>query len=396
MSNVDTTHMQASLTALGVTMYQPGYVAWCDGDRGVNPDGSLNVFGTNNTDCKLKGKNGQVFPYLKGNNYDEPLGVTTADRVNLGCENGKVITAQSVLESIAERSQKSGFGDVHVEVQKNHPVVVRFMNAFVPLANDQTKEFVVPTHYSYQTLSKKNPRNLIVCGHKGGIDVQADDQGDNPLFSLDYKSDGSIDTHYYTVESSEHAVGIAQTTSDGSEQPPEIGIKGMGPRGNAFCVMSIPNKQSPPTFESDWNPPVYRSLCANVGTASAAVLGVDGETTGVYDGGNAPIVYDTNDAIVITILYYNTIRNTRGADRPVAVSAMDIAMAVGDMDKAYRLCHGHGRLSELPDMLKAMTKEALEMVKQKLVHDPPMATSNPSKKRFVFQKNATAQFVNDA
>jgi hypothetical protein len=396
MSNVDLCHMQQSLTSLSIDRYVPGTIAWCDGDRGVNPDGSLNVFGTNNVDCKLKGKDGRVYPYLKSQNYNEHLGVTTADRVTLGVENGKEVTAQEVLETIVERAKKSGFHDVDVNVQSEHPVVVRFMNSFVPFAADQKTEFVVPTHYCYQTFSKDDPRNLLVSGHKGGIDVQADSIGDNPLYSLEYKKD-NIDTHYYTVEATEHAVGTAQTTSDGTDQPPEVGIKGMGSRGNAFCVMSIPNKQkgggrgmsSWSSFEE--GAPVYRSL-ANIGEACAADLGVDNESMGEYDAGNAKIEYDPNEAIVITVLYYNIIRNVSGKNEAVAVAPKDIAMAAGDMDKAYNLCNAQGKLSELSAMLVTMTKEAMDVVKEKIAKDPPVTCPPPAKK-FAFEKDAAKAFA---
>lgn len=397
---VDTHHMQKTLLSLGASHYAPGYVAWCDGNRGVNTDGSLNVFGTNNTDCKLKGKQGQVFPYLKGDNYDEPLGVTTADRVIMGIENGKPITAQEVLEDLATRARKSGFDNVDVKVKPQHPVVMRFMNAFVPLTNDQEREYVVPTHYSYQTTSKAQPRNLLVSGHKGGIDVQADDRGENPLYSLSYKEDSTIDTHFYTVQPSQHAVGEAALTDRmdpaASELPApstyEIGIRGMGPRSNAFCVMSIPNKVKNQTRsvmcdDDPSHPCVYRSLCH--GEARAATLGVDEECSmGHYSVGKdpVPIAYDGKEPVVITVLYYNTLKSTtRDGPESLVVPAKDIAMAVQDMDKAYNLCHGRGRLSELDPMLSAMTKEALDVVKAKVALDPP---SPPS--QFVFKSNAAS------
>jgi hypothetical protein len=399
MSNVDLAHMQASLDFLDAKDYMPGTVAWNDGDRGMCSDGQLSCFGSNNTDAKLYDKDGRVVPYLKANNYNERLGVTTADRVVMGVKDGKEVTAQEVLESIAGSSKRSGFKDVSVSVAPQQPVVVRFQNAFVPFRKDEAKKAVVVKHYSYQTFRKDDPRNLLVCGHSGGIDVQADDRGENPLYSLEYKPDGTIDRHYYTVEPSSHAVGVAQTTGDGRAQPPELGLKGMGPRGNAFCIMSIPNKQKANAAGGGpfgWNNAasgdcVYRSLGAedNVGTASAAVLGVEDESMGAYDAGGASIEYDPDEAIVITILLYNAVQDTSGdAGAPIAVSSKDVAMAVGDMDKGYNLCNATGYLSELPWMLKSMTKEMMDVVKRKRDVDPP-----PASKKMVFDKTAAAKLA---
>lgn len=399
MSNVNLAHMQQSLNVVEAKDYKPGLVSWEDGDRGVLPNGQLSVFGSNNTDAKLKGKSGQVFPYLRTKNYDEKLGVTFADRIVMGVEDGKEVTAQQVLETVQERAEKQGFTNVNIAVKPKQPVVVRFMNAFVPLQPDQKTECVVPTHYSFQTRSKGEPRNFMFCGHKGGIDVQCDGLGENPLYALKTEADGTISTHYYTVEESKHAVGVAQTTSDGQDQSPEIGIKGMGPRGNAFVIMSVPNKMKPVArglsgagafakgvAEEEDNAPVYRSLAAaspNFGCARAAVLDVEEEACGEFENVDPPIEWDGNESIVITILYYNTLRNTSGKNEPIAVPPLDVATAVSDMERAYQLCEGSGYLSELPTMLIKMTPAHYAVIQEKMDVPPP----------FVFKKGAAANVL---
>lgn len=407
MAHVDLPHLHASLATLKATAkYAPGTVAWNDGDRGVLPNGQLSCFGSNTTDVKLMGKTpGQVFPYLKPHNYDEHLGVTTADKVVVGVEDGVPVTAQQVLETLDARAKASGFAKATMAVQPRHPVVVRVQNAFVPFAPDQTIEQVVCKHYSYQTFDKTKPRNLLVCGHKGGVDVQADAPGENPLYSLERKPDGSVATHYFTVTPTEHAVGTAQTTGDGGEtQPPELGLKGMGPRGNAFVVMSLSNKAPPPqprglafsTTGWDTGGVVYRSLGASCeGQASAAALGVDDEDMGAYDSGGASIEVDPDACVMITIVLYNVLLkpDTAAKDALVALPLQDVAMAVGDMDKAYGLCEAQGRLSELPDMLVRMTKGMMDVVERKLKEDPPEPAAPPAKKTHGFAANAAAALV---
>ena len=407
MSNVNLAHMQQSLNAVEAKDYMPGLVSWADGDRGVLPNGQLSVFGSNNTDAKLKGKSGQVFPYLRTKNYDEKLGVTFADRIVMGVEDGKEVTAQQVLETVQERAKKQGFTNVNIAVKPKQPVVVRFMNAFVPLQADQKTECVVPTHYSFQTRSKGEPRNFMFCGHKGGIDVQCDGLGENPLYALKTEADGTISTHYYTVEESKHAVGVAQTTSNGQDQPPEIGIKGMGPRGNAFVIMSIPNKMKPIPRSTglsglggfsyaaaegdDDGAPVYRSLGAappNLGCARAAILDVDQEACGEFENVDPPIEWDGNESIVITVLYYNTLRNTSGKNEPIAVPSLDVATAVSDMERAYQLCEGSGYLSELPTMLIKMTPAHYAVIQDKMDVDPPEGMN-----KFAFKKGAAAEVL---
>lgn len=390
MMNVDLAHMQRSLDNLSVHDFVPGTVSWSDGDRGVCEDGSLSCFGSNNTDAKLKGKHGKVYPYLRSPNYDETLGVTTADKVVIGVEDGREKTAQDVLMSLDERGRKQGNFEISAVISEKHPVVVRVMNAFVPLSRGQEEEYVVPTHYSYQTFD--TPRNLLVCGHKGGIDLQADARGDNPLYSLKKGRDGSVSQHFYKVYESDNEVGTGPVSLEGGEGH-GVGIKGMGKRDNVFCIMSVPNKYTPPilrSFQIDEDGAEYRSLSAtsHEGVAKAAILGVDDENVGFVSGKKQKIEYGGEEAIVITLLYYNTIRSVN-ADHTgsVAVPPLAVAAAVNDMKKAYSLCDDVGKLSNLGAMLIKMTETHYSVVKRKLKEDAP---SLPSRSKFTFKKEFAA------
>ena len=382
MSRVDLAHMQRCLDAEGARDYMPGLVSWEDGDRGVLPNGKLSEFGSNNTDTKLKGKDGQVSPYLRTQNYDEKLGVTTADKIVAGVEGGREVTVQEVLETLSERARAHGFSHVDAAKPKpQHPVVVRNMYCFVPLERDQAAAHVVPTHYSFQTLCEEKPRNLLVCGSKEGVDVQCDALGEKPLYAL---KDGR--THYYKVEESDVAVGEAMDKTATTE----VGIRGMGARSNAFVVVSIPNHKwdDYDGSRSLGGPPVYRSLGApNLGRARAAVLGVDDESCGTFTHADPPMQWDGEATVVVTVLYYNTLRDLSGAkDQPIAVPPADVANAVRDMERAYALCEASGPLSELPAMLVKMEARHYDTLRAKAAVDP----------KFAFRKRAAAEALGEA
>ena len=300
--------------------YAPGTVAWNDGDRGVIPNGDVSVFGTNNTDSKLKAKDNRTIPYLKSKNYNEKLGVSTADNIIMGKDsNGKPVTAQDVLEGIDERAKYMNYPsiDIKSKVQPKQPVVVRFQHAFVPMGAEEESVEVVPTNYSFQTLSKDQPRNLLVSGCNDGIFVQSDDTGENPLFAHRQSESGTT-KHWFTIKSSNHDVGQPQVSTD-TTNAHGVGIKGMGPRSNAFVIMSIPNKLKSTTmgglggydYYDMGGGPVYRSLSSECGEAKAAILGVSEESAGTVSNQTASIVWDGKEPIVITILYYNTPRQPR-------------------------------------------------------------------------------------
>lgn len=385
MTNVNMSYMNKTLADLCVAHeVMAGTVAWNDGQRAVE-NCVLSCFGDNITDCKLKMDDGTTCPYLKSHNFDERLGVTKAKHVIVGVEDGKEITAQHVLNTIKDRAAKFGFSNVDVPVDEDETVVVRVQNAFVPMNQGEIFKKVVPTHYSYNTF-KDRPRNLLVSGYNGSISVNQDSTGENPLYALK-QEDGRVTEHFYTVKPSSFDVGGAQSTVDGIGQPPEVGLKGMGGRGNALVVMSIPNtlpSLSSTDAESDSAFVTYRSLSAgsdassmyrsvgvpNFGEAKAATLSVDETSMGDFVCVDPPIQRKPDEPIVITVIYYNTLQDLSRKPGQLCVPHISIANAVGDMDRAYKLCLANGRLSTLPAMLQKMTPETIETITKKMRVDP--------------------------
>ena len=223
-------------------------VAWNDGQRGVN-DGMLSCWGGNITDARLVAKDGGVLPFVRPSNMDELVGITTADKVMMIDRDGTQVTAHEVLCGLEERAKYMGYKSVKTNVVNPERVVVRVQNIWIPLDADGTERKFVPAHYSYQTLDKSNPRNLIVLGTSGGTYVHSDDRGINHLYSHSEDEEGT-NNHWFVAEESELDVG--QTMQDYSYRSfpsakkgrfAEMGLKGMGHRANCFVVMSIPNEQ---------------------------------------------------------------------------------------------------------------------------------------------------------
>ena len=143
-----------------------------------------------------------------------------------------------------------GYTSVDAKVSPKQKVVYRVQNAWVPLEKGQKERKIAPAHYSYQTLDRSNPRNLLVLGTAQGIFVHSDDRGVHKLMAHSTKGDGEpVSTHWFTAEASETMVGRATTKAEtsvgeGKARAVEMGVKGMGARANCFVVMSIPNRQA--------------------------------------------------------------------------------------------------------------------------------------------------------
>lgn len=396
--------MTQSLKALGgvaATDYMAGTVAWNDGQRGV-VNGSLSCLGRNITDARIVSRDGKHLNFVRPNNMDEKLGITEARNVLFAERDGTQVTAQQVLETLSERAAYMGYTSVDPKVSANQRVVYRVQNAWIPLAKGQTEEDIAPAHYSYQTTSRSDPRNLIVLGTAQGVFVHSDDAGVQKLLAHGEGPDGTVTEHWFKAEPTSTRVGHAMLNDTETRakraRAVEMGIKGMGPRANCFVVMSIPNKQKPvaarvglsyplSSDDDDDKLPIYRSLA---GVSRSARVSVAEEVVGTASANAIAIERPEDEPIVVTILLYNTIEVPEGASGPVDVATTDVALAVSDMEHIYDLAKEHGgnvcKLSELPAMLHKLTEADVAVVKTKLATDPPFDPMAP-------KPNALAMFA---
>lgn len=394
--------MNTSLRALGgvaANDYMSGDVAWNDGQRGV-VNGQLSAYGGNITDARILARSGNHLPFIKPHNMNEKLGITCAKNVSFAEKDGSQVTAQEVLEKLSERAKYMGYTSVDPKVSKNQKIVYRVQNTWIPLEEGQTEMDIVPAHYSYQTMSRNDPRNLIVLGTAQGVFVHSDDQGVQKLFAHGEGNDGEVTEHWFKAEPTNTRVGQAMfndTESRGKRaRAVEIGIRGMGPRANCFVIMSIPNKQKPRDRpRKSWNVfydddsddvdvPVYRSLAATSGVSRSARVSVAEEVAGTASANAIDIERPENEPIVCTILLYNTIQVPKGTPTDdVKVDTTDIALAVSDMEHIYEFAKEYGgevcKLSELPAMLRKLTNADMEVIKKKNATVPPIDPMKPNK-----------------
>lgn len=389
--NADLATLKQRVSAIDKN-YDAVTVAWNDGSRGVE-NGMLSCWGDNITDARLVAKDGGVLPFVRPNNMDEILGVTTADKIMLVERDGTQITAHEVLQTLEERAKCMGYTSVKTNVKDPEHVVVRVQNIWVPLRADEAERKFVPAHYSYQTRDASNPRNLIVLGTPSGTYVHSDAQGINRLYAHTEDDEG-INNHWFVAEESKLCVGQSGDEVGSSfEQAAckkgrfvEMGLKGMGRRANCFVVMSIPNTQQEDPEAADDNTPIYRSLCFDDcarnddadGISMAAIVSADTSNVESKASKNCiDIVRPENEPIVITIMVYNTVRaqQSHNKNKELTISSDDLRSAIHDIKKIYELCDATCKLSELRAMLSKLTTEMKNKIACKLAYDPPLITA---------------------
>ncbi len=382
----DISGMDATVKEIDPT-YMSGSVVWNDGARGV-VNGQVSSFGSNITDARLEAQDGGFVPFVRPENRIEQLGVSTSDQIHLVDHDGTPLTLDDVLEpkALNERVAYMGYKSVTMTHQPKRPVVLRFQHAFVGL-NETGHRSVVPTHYSYQTQSRDNPKNLILLATSQGITVQCDDAGMNKLFAHDKDESGNTVNKWFDVEATRFAVGQSQS----DDEPPngkkskstELVLKGMGPRANCFAIINIACKQKPKqSFRGLSEPddeeaaPVYRSLCAKDTVCRSARVSY-GTTEGATALNEIDLVVDDNAPIVITVLCYNTVENPV-KNQEVGIPKDSIRLAVEDMKRCLSLCIHSCKLSELAPMLHKLTeKDKMECIEKKRV-DPIPPSSLPA------------------
>lgn len=421
--NTSTNTMTADLHSLGApySSYMTGTVAWNDNARGVTATGNLSCWGKNITDARILAEDGAHLPFVRPPNMDEFVGAVPPDAVLLRGNDGMPTTLRHVIDHLDDVTAYAG---IKVKHSKNLPrVVFRVQNAWVPLASGQAARKIVPAHYSYQTLSKEDPKNAILLCSAQGIFAQTDGPGMQKLFAHAREDEErTVKEHWFTAEASEHKVGVAQhgdVCRDPSKaKAVQMGIEGMGPRANCFVTVSIPLKQQPrPAYRPDpyakWGvlddetmddaggEPTYRSLSMEEGgdnpvgpciyrglgggdtsvrgVSHAARVSVDtGTVAGTFDAAQERVFEaDESEVITVTILNYNTVQapaTASGFSGAVRIAQDDLRRAVDDMERVYNLAEMHGgfrcKLSQLNQMLCKLEKAHEAEILYKRRNDP--------------------------
>lgn len=177
----DATSMHSTIQSID-SDYQCGNVSWNDKKRGVTENGSLSVFGSLINDASLADPEGHNFPFVRGDNHDEPLGVVRSSDITLIVGN----TPTTLHEILKDPSfcKYRGFGELALGKKDGNgevvdeKVVVRMQEAFVPMNKGETRRDVVVRNYSYATVSNDDPASLMLVGSPQGTHVHTDSLGD--------------------------------------------------------------------------------------------------------------------------------------------------------------------------------------------------------------------------
>lgn len=400
------TQMNECLRAIDAhNRYAAGAIAWNDGQRGVtvvNGTPAVSAFGSNITDVCIVDEEGGTCQFIRPPNMDETLGVMDANDLLMVDKDGNNVSVQNLLDDIEEKCKYMGYTSVKTDTGANQKVVVRFQTAWVPIKKGTTLTKIVPQHYSYQTRSRTNPRNLLVLGTPQGVFAHNDDSGGNKLFAHSVDKSGTVHNHWFEAESNKDCM-VGHAATEEEELPKkrvrgvEMGIRGMGPRTNCFVTVAIPNTQKKEEYTrgvssfamtsgdcADDDVPVYRSLGAPcTGMSYSARVSVADESVGTSDANAIDIVRPANEPIVVTVLTYNTVEvpdDFEGEPTTMKIAAKDVALGVADLDRQYDLVKKNGgvvcKLSELPAMLHKLTKEQMTEIVKKVTEDPMAPTAS--------------------
>lgn len=397
--------------------YVAGATAWNDNQRGVEKDltgkATLSSLGGNITDVCISTEGDNICQFVRTENLNETIGIVEASNIFVVDEKGANITLKDLLLNVQKHCDYRGMESIELNLPPGPlNVVVRFQSSFVPLKKEQEKCNIVPTHYSYQTMHKNNPRNLLLLCTPQGIMVDTDGPGAQNLYGHSVAADSTVESHWFEAEPNKdcgvgkHVTFEPLVPGSNNATAVNMGIKGMGPRTNCFVTVSIPNSQKTiPSSLSDTPAPdggfyrslsdtdttddtpdgsVYRSLSAPIGNSYSARVSRSEKTNGVVPPIGVGISRPQNEPIVVTVLTYNTTQvpeEFKGVPTTVKVDTEDVGAAIRDLDAQYDLVEKAGgqvcKLSELPDMLRKLTAQDVEQVKKKVKFQPQSSCPPP-------------------
>lgn len=240
-------------------------VSWDDVQRGTVGQ-ALSCWGSNITDTRLYAKDGRQLFTVRGDNWNERLGMVGSDELTLiasdidggvDSDNLQPVTLKRFLSDFRDYGSYVGWpasiSNIYDEALDDK-VSVRFQTTFLPVEEGKqgTLEFA-PETYNYNTTRDDDPRNLVVLCTTQGIAIQQDGQGAKTLFHhVKDKESGEIHRYWLEAESSSHKVGGSQKETKeekkdalkrGKATSNVIGTRAVGTRFNVLMTVQIPLKQ---------------------------------------------------------------------------------------------------------------------------------------------------------
>jgi hypothetical protein len=318
--------MQSELNnILKGTNYSLKIISWNDVSRYTSVGGGLSSVGSNITDVKLVGKNGQSFFTIRTDNWNEKVGTVSAQDVAVIIETENGLTPITLKKYLQDNGLSSGLDD---------KVSIRFQTTFLPIEDDDhgVVEFCTDS-YSYNTPDPSDPKNLLLLCTTQGLTLHTNKDSHQKLFLHSKDSNGKLINRWLEAEETDYKVGAEQIETDkqveenmkrGKASSGVIGTKAMGQRFNALLTVQIPLKQK--------ERPVYRGFgsqkegCSKGGYASKSygTTDDDDDPEGCSDSDDIPMsnlgMKKTKGIKSVEKTNFFESKNTRGSKKLVSAS----------------------------------------------------------------------------
>jgi len=388
--------MQSELNnILRGTNYSLKVISWNDVSRYTSAGGGLSSVGSNITDVKLVGKNGQSFYTIRTDNWNEKVGTVSAQDVAVIKETDDGLTPITLKKYLQDNGLSSSLDD---------KISIRFQTTFLPIEADDhgSIEFCTDS-YSYNTPDPSDPKNLLLLCTTQGLTLHTNRNSNQKLFLHSKDSDGKLINRWLEAEETSYKVGAEQIETDaqveenmkrGKASSGVIGIKSMGQRFNALLTVQIPLKQKKRSRAFDVGVMYYDSYTpttkgtnffeAKTTGYSMAVqqvgsrrfsdrIGRGGSSSAarVSKGSIASepaIKVDTSaiersesEHITITVILYHVVKGGIS-------SREDVIAAVSELDQLYSSCTWSGNLKDIsvhnviPSVVKVEINESHKFI----------------------------------
>eukprot|EP00490_Sorites_sp_Unknown_P012977 CAMPEP_0114648082 /NCGR_PEP_ID=MMETSP0191-20121206/6165_1 /TAXON_ID=126664 /ORGANISM="Sorites sp." /LENGTH=426 /DNA_ID=CAMNT_0001861295 /DNA_START=107 /DNA_END=1387 /DNA_ORIENTATION=+ len=391
--------------------YSCQVVSWDDVSRGT-VGGSLSCWGANITDTYLKSKTGTSLFTVRSDNWNEKLGVVSADEVAVVAGSGgrgpvQPVTLRSVLQGLGHFGGYAGLGaNTNLyDSSLDNKCSIRFQTTFIPVQDSseaQAKLEFATEAYNYNTMDDSDPRNLVLLCTSQGLAVQQDGRGAKKLFHHAVDDAGQIHRYWLEAEESKHKVGGEQRETEeeraeaqarGKATSSVIGVRAMGQRFNVLMTIQVPLKQKRPTLKScpfleceeeeekdcmdDWDMCDSSGDCRLQISAAQGLRSAEGKCTAArvsrgseYDvwpglSVEAPERHES-EHVTVTVVMYNTVKDG-------IPSAEDVAAAIDDLEALYQSCSENGLLGDdtFNFMKKKLKVADMTSIAAKLTFQPP-------------------------
>ena len=302
-------------------------VGWDDCSRAYN-----HSLGSNISDWTFKTKDGEILPFIRSSNFEDKTLTIKAKDIGIVVGNHEfgnnltTITFQKYLENYGKYTPDVP-DDLDLSASKDELITIRYIAVICREDKDGTCE-LVPTAYNYQTINKKDPKNIIGASFHMGVGSRTDGTNCESVYLVKTRPNGYPENTWFRL-TNEHRETEEQKKSVGSV----LGTRSTGIGRNRVQCFQIPRVQTKKPQYRGSGKSSYKTFSKDCSLQTRSISRANvsyGSSAGKHEMVNGiSYIRDKTQNVTITFAYYYSVEDEN-------ISLEDMNNILDTLDNSYK------------------------------------------------------------